>query len=99
MLSTFSYCSVATNRSPPSDAASDLARAADLGDAEVYVTGQLPYAFVPVSDAPLQLLVGRTLLASLSHDLKTPLTALNASAQLALRRMLWAPGQLGIARQ
>ena len=42
--------------------ASELAKLSGLGDAEVFVTAQLPYAFVPVSEAPFQILVGRTIL-------------------------------------
>ncbi len=43
-----------------------LAKTSNLGDAEVFVTAQLPYAFVPISEAPFQILVGRTILNGLS---------------------------------
>ncbi|MFT3921112.1 MAG: hypothetical protein QM778_01125 [Myxococcales bacterium] len=46
--------------------ASEFAKTSGLGDAEVFVTSQLPYAFVPVSEAPFQILVGRTILGALS---------------------------------
>lgn len=37
-------------------------------DVEVYVTSELPNAFVPVQDSPVQLLVGRALLDTLDPD-------------------------------
>ncbi|MDB4985244.1 MAG: hypothetical protein JWN04_422 [Myxococcaceae bacterium] len=37
-------------------------------DIEVFVSAELPYAFVPIQDAPVQLLVGQALIDSLSED-------------------------------
>src|SRR5690606_25433824 len=45
----------------------EMARWVNAGDIEIYVTTQLPLAFVPVGDGPIQLLVGKTLLDSLSR--------------------------------
>jgi tetratricopeptide (TPR) repeat protein len=45
----------------------EMARWVNASDIDVFVTAQLPYAFVPVGDAPVQLLVGRTLLDTLSR--------------------------------
>jgi hypothetical protein len=45
--------------------AGELGKLSGLGEPEIFVTGQLPFAFVPVSDAPFQLLVGKTLLGAL----------------------------------
>jgi hypothetical protein len=45
----------------------EMSRWVNAGDIEVYATPQLPFAFVPVGDGPIQLLVGRTLLDSLSR--------------------------------
>ncbi|MET0282880.1 MAG: hypothetical protein ABW352_00360 [Polyangiales bacterium] len=37
-------------------------------DIEVYVSAELPYAFVPVQESPVQLLVGRALIDTLTTD-------------------------------
>jgi hypothetical protein len=37
-------------------------------DIEVFVSAELPYAFVPIQEAPVQLLVGRALIDALSVD-------------------------------
>lgn len=52
-------------RHPLRAVALEMAKSAGLGDVDVYVTAQLPCAFVPVSDSPLVLLVGRSLLDTL----------------------------------
>ncbi len=42
--------------------ATEFAKAAGFSEAELYVTAQLPRAFVPASDAPLTILIGKAML-------------------------------------
>lgn len=42
--------------------ASEFAKLSGFGDVEVFQTAQLPFAFVPISEAPLQILVGKSIL-------------------------------------
>ncbi len=45
----------------------EVARWMSVPEVEIYVTDHLPYAFVPIQDAPVALLVGRTLLDNLTR--------------------------------
>jgi hypothetical protein len=63
---------------------------------EVYVSAELPYAFVPVQEAPVQLLVGRALVDSLTVDEQRFLVARSlkiARAQMSICCRL-APPQM-----
>jgi cellulose synthase operon protein C len=53
----------------------EVGRWAGLSEIEVFTSNQPPLAFVPIGDAPVQLLVGRTLLENLSRDEQVFLTA------------------------
>ncbi len=45
----------------------EVARWMSVADVEIYVTEQLPYAFVPIQDSPVALLVGKTLLDTITR--------------------------------
>ena len=62
-------------RHPLRNVVNEVARWAGMSDLEVFTTVQLPLAFVPVSDTPAQLLVGQSLLDSLSRKEQIFLTA------------------------
>ena len=55
-------------RHPLRTVVTELARWVAHREIEVFVSSELPYAFVPIQDAPVQLLVGRALVDSLSED-------------------------------
>ncbi len=65
-------------------------------DIEVYVSAELPYAFVPVQESPVQLLVGRALIDKLTTDEQRFLVARSlkiARAQMSICCRL-APPQM-----
>lgn len=45
----------------------EIARWMSIADVEIYVTDKLPYAFVPIQDSPVALLVGKTLLDTITR--------------------------------
>jgi len=45
----------------------EIARWMSVPEVEIYVTDQLPFAFVPIQDSPVALLVGKTLLDTLTR--------------------------------
>jgi hypothetical protein len=53
----------------------EVGRWAGLAEIDVFTSSQPPLAFVPIGDAPVQLLVGRALLDSLSREEQIFLTA------------------------
>ncbi|MDB4972814.1 MAG: hypothetical protein JWN48_1155 [Myxococcaceae bacterium] len=55
-------------RHPLRNVVAEQARWVAHRDIEVFVSAELPYAFVPIQDAPVQLLVGRALVDSLSEE-------------------------------
>ena len=55
-------------RAPLRAVVAEQARLSGVRDVDIYISEELPYAFVPIQDAPVQLLVGRRLLDALSSD-------------------------------
>ncbi len=45
----------------------EVARWMSIAEVEIYVSEQLPYAFVPIQDSPVTLLVGKTLLETITR--------------------------------
>jgi tetratricopeptide (TPR) repeat protein len=76
----------------------EASRWAGLPEAEVFITAHLPLAFVPVSDAPAQLLVGQTLLDTLTRGEQLFLSARAlkiARAQMSLTSRV-RPDEMGL---
>jgi hypothetical protein len=76
----------------------EASRWAGLPEAEVFTTAHLPLAFVPVSDSPAQLLVGQTLLDTLTRGEQLFLSARAlkiARAQMSLTSRV-RPDEMGL---